>query len=144
MVLALLALVVGCAAEELLPKFAGVGFPILMCTTVFIATRRRISLSVCFAIAAGAAEDSLCGLPPVTSISFFLAVSALARWGEFPHGALVMAYPVYQCWLRLWAGPVCDGVFYRMLVAVPMGLVTAFATWAVLTFVERRAAIDES
>lgn len=143
-VMALLALVIGCAAEELLPKFAGVGFPVLMCATVFMASRRKILLAIFFAIAAGAAEDSLCGLPPATSVSFFLAVVALVRWGDFPHGALVLAYPVYQGWLRLWAGSACDGVFYRVLIAVPVGLTTALSTWAVMMFAERSAAVDES
>ena len=143
-VLALLALVVGCALEELLPKIAGVGFPILMCTTVFMASRRRIPLLICFAIAAGAAEDSLSGLPPATSSSFFLAVAALAKWSEFPNGALVMAYPVYQGWLRIWTGVVCGAVFYRALVAIPLGVVTALATWVVMMWAERSVAIDES
>ena len=143
-VLALLVLVVGGAVEELLPKFAGVGFPVLMSATVFMATRRRIPMAICFAIAAGAAEDALSGLPPATSASFFLVVAALAKWSEFPHGALVMAYPVYQGWLRLWAGAVYGSVFYRALIAVPLGLATAFATWAVLAWAERSAAADGS
>ena len=142
-VLAFLTLVLGCAAEELLPKFVGVGFPILMSATVFLASRHRISLSIYFAIAAGAAEDALSGLPPATSASFFLAVVALAKWSEFPNGALVvMSYPVYQGWLRLWTGAAYGSMFYRVLVAVPLGLVTAFATWVVLAWAERRAAID--
>lgn len=143
-VMALLTLVVGCAAEELLPKVAGVGFPILMSASVFFATRRRVVPAICFALAAGAAEDALSGLPPATSASFFLAVAALAKWSEFPHGALVLAYPVYQGWLRLWGGAAVDGVYYRVLIAVPFGMVTAFATWLVLAWVERRAAVDES
>lgn len=143
-VLALLALVVGCAAEDLLPKVLGVGFPVLMSASVFIATRRRVPSAICFAIAAGAAEDALSGLPPATSASFFLAVAALAKWSEFPHGALVLAYPVYQGWLRLWGGAAVDSVYYRILIAVPFGMVTAFATWVVLAWAERRAAVDES
>lgn len=143
-VLALLVLVVGGAAEELLPKLAGVGFPVLMSATVFMASRRRISLAICFAISAGAVEDSLSGLPPATSISFFLAVAALAKWSDFPHGALVMAYPFYQGWLRLWSETAYGSVFYRALIAVPVGMLTAVATWAVLSWAERRAAVDGS
>ena len=143
-VLALLVLVLGSAFEEMLPKLAGVGFPLLMCATVFMASRRRMPLAICFAIAAGAAEDSLSGLPPATSVSFFLAVVALAKWSEFPNGALILAYPVYQGWLRLWTGDVCGAVFNRVLVAIPLGMVTAFATWAILMWAERRAAVDES
>ena len=143
-VLGLLVLVVGCALEELMPKFAGVGFPLLMCSTVFVASRRRVPLAICFAIAAGAAEDAISGLPPATSASFFLAVVALAKWSEFPNGALILAYPVYQGWLRLWTGDVCGAVFYRVLVSIPLGMATTFATWAVLAWAERRVAIDES
>jgi hypothetical protein len=115
-----------------------------MSASVFIATRRRVPSAICFAIAAGAAEDALSGLPPATSASFFLAVAALAKWSEFPHGALVLAYPVYQGWLRLWGGAAVDSVYYRILIAVPFGMVTAFATWVVLAWAERRAAVDES
>ena len=38
-VLALLVLVIGGSAEDILPKIAGVGFPVLMSATVFIASR---------------------------------------------------------------------------------------------------------
>lgn len=141
-VLALLVLVIGGSAEDLLPKIAGVGFPVLMSATVFIASRRRISLAICFSVAAGAIEESLSGLPPATGVSFFLVVAALARWSEFPHGALVMAYPLYQGWLRLWSEAEYGSVFYRALVAVPVGMVTALATWAILVWAERRAAVD--
>ena len=141
-VLALLVLVIGGSVEELLPKLGGVGFPVLMSATVFMASRRRVLQAICFAIAAGAVEESLAGLPPVTGVSFFLVVAALARWSEFPHGALVMAYPLYQGWLRLWAEAEYGSVFYRVLLAVPIGMATAFATWAVLVWAERRAAVD--
>jgi hypothetical protein len=144
LVLTILALVLGCAAEELLPKVSGVGFPVQMAATVFYASKRRVSVSVGFAIAAGAAEDAISGLPPATSVSFFLAVVALARWSEFPNGALVMAYPLYQGWLRLWSGVAYGSFFNRALVAIPFGIATAVATWAVLSLAERSAAIDES
>lgn len=141
---ALIALVLGGAAEELLPKVAGVGFPVLMAASVFMAMRRRAPDAVMFAVAAGALEDALSGLPPATSSSFFLAVAALARWSDFPHGALVMAYPVYQGWIWIWTmGQLAGGVYGRTLVAVPAGLVTALATWAALAWMERRAAADE-
>lgn len=143
-VLALIILVVGSAVEELLPKVAGVGFPVLMAAAVFVADRRRVLVAVLFSIAAGAAEDSISGLPAGASASFFLAVAALARWSEFPHGALVMTYPVYQLWLRLWTGSALGGVFGRVLIAVPFGFVTAVAVWLILAWAERKAAVDES
>ena len=143
-VLALLTLILGCALEELLPKVVGVGFPLLMSATVFVALRRRLPFAICFAVAAGAAEDSLSGLPPTTSASFFLAITAVARWSEFPNSALIMAYPLYQVWLRLWIGNACGDVFYRILVAVPYGVMTTFASWVILDWWDRRSAVGES
>ena len=142
--LALMALVFGGAAEELLPKVAGVGFPVLMSATVFFAMRRSSLPMVLFAIAAGGMEDALCSLPLMTSVSFFLALAALARWSSFPHGALVMAYPLYQLWLWIWTGGANGGLYGRALVALPFGLATALATWAALSWTERRAAVDEA
>ena len=140
---ALIALVVAGAAEDLLPKVAGVGFPVLMAASVFMAMRRSAPAGVMFALAAGAVEDALSGLPPATSSSFFLAVAALARWSDFPHGALVMAYPVYQVWVWMWMAGLNGSVFGRAIVAVPAGLVTALATWTALAWMERGAAAGE-
>jgi hypothetical protein len=139
----LAAIIVGGAAEEILPKAAEVGVPLLMASSVFMAMKLQVQATVMFAIAAGAVEDALSGLPPATSSSFFLAVAALARWSEFPRGALVMAYPLYQWWLWVWTGGAYGVLFNRMLVALPMGLVSAFAAWTALAWLERRAAVDE-
>jgi hypothetical protein len=144
LVLALMALVVGGAAEEILPKFAGAGFPLLMASSVFMAMRLGVPATVMFAVAAGAVEDSLCALPPATSSSFFLAVAALARWSDFPHGALVMAYPLYQWWLWAWTGGSGGVLFSRMLVALPLGIASAVMAWGALAWAERRAAVDEA
>lgn len=142
LVLALLALVIGGAAEELLPKIAGTGFPVLMAASVYFATRRRAADAVAFALAAGALEDALGGLPPATSPSFFLAATALARWSAFPRGAFILAYPVYRMWLGLWTAGAAGGMFGSVLVAVPAGVTTAFAVWALLGWAERKAAVD--
>lgn len=143
-VIALAALVAGGSAEELLPKVAGVGLPLLMASSVFMSTRLSTPLTVMFAVAAGAVEDSLSCLPPATSSSFFLAVAALARWSEFPRGALVLAYPLYQWWLWVWTGGTYGVLFNRMLVAVPLGLASVPVAWIALTWLERRAAVDEA
>ena len=144
LVISLAALVVGGAAEEMLPKVAGVGFPFLMAAAVFIAMRLGVPGTVMFAVTAGAVEDSLSGLPLATSSSFFLAVAALARWSEFPHGALVLAYPLYQWWLLVWTGGAYGVLFNRILVALPLGLVSAVAAWSALAWLERRASVDEA
>jgi len=143
LVIALMALCIGGAAEELLPKIAGVGFPFLMASSVFMAMSLHTSATVMFAVAAGAIEDALSGLPPATSSSFFLAVAALARWSEFPRGALVLAYPLYQWWLWVWTGGAYGVLFNRLLIALPLGLVSAVIAWAIFAWVERGAAVDE-
>ena len=58
-------LAAGCAAEELLPKFLGAGFPVLLAATVFLSARSGIFAAVAFAIAAGAA-------PPNEKVAFVL------------------------------------------------------------------------
>ena len=140
----LIAIIVGGAAEEMLPKAADVGVPLLMASSVFMAMKLQVQATVMFAIAAGAVEDALSGLPPATSSSFFLAVAALARWSEFPRGALVLAYPLYQWWLWVWTGGAYGVLFNRLLIALPLGLVSAVIAWAIFAWVERGAAVDEA
>jgi hypothetical protein len=140
-VLALLTLVAGSAAEELLPKMAGVGFPVLFAATVFFSRRRRVADAVAFAVAAGAAEDALSTLPAATSAGFFLLVTALARWTPVPRVVLALGYPAYQMWLRLWTMDVYGSVFVRILVALPVGLATVAVVSFALERLERKAAI---
>ena len=78
-VFALLALAFGSAAECLLPKALGVGFPALLAATAFFAPRRGVLPAVCFALVAGAAEDALSGLPFTVSAAFFTMTAAAAR-----------------------------------------------------------------
>ena len=144
LVIGIFAIVACSAAEEMLPKVAGVGIPLLMAASAYMAMRRRVLPAVLFTAAAGVAEDALCGLPPATSASFFLAVAALARWSEFPSGALVMAYPIYQAWLKLWTPGAHGSLYLRALAAVPAGLVAAVAVWSALAWTDRRAAVDEA
>ena len=139
---AVLALVVGAAAEELLPKPAGVGFPVLLAAVQVMAVRRAPVEMSLFAIAAGAAEDAVSSLPVMTSASFCLSVAVVTRWAGFPRGMIALSYPLYQLWLRLWGVGLADNVFDRLLVSVPIGLVTALAVAAVLSWAERRVSLD--
>lgn len=141
-VLALLALVIGGAAEELLPKAAGVGFPVLLAATVYFARRRRTAEAVIFAVAAGALEDALCSLPAVTGPSFFLVVTALARWTAFPAGSWALVYPAYQLWLGLWVAEASVRVFGRLIVSLPVGAAAMAGVWTLLAWAERKAAVD--
>lgn len=143
-VLALLTLVIGAAAEELLPKFLGVGFPVLLSAIPVVALQRPIALPVLYALAAGGMEDAISGLPLLTSASFFLVVTALSRWTHLPYPLALLAYPVYQVWLRLWCSDLQGSVFGRCLLALPVGAVTFAVVVAVLRTVERKAGADEA
>jgi len=140
---AILTLVFGASAEELLPKICSVGFPVLLVSVQFVAVRRPIVSAALFAIVAGAFEDSLSSLPVMTSVSFFLSVTLLTRWCDLPRGVSVLTYPLYQFWLILWVFGLAGNVFSRVLVSVPVGLLTAFVVWALLAWVERGAALDD-
>ena len=142
---ALIVLVLGAACEELLPKFFGVGFPVLLTVVQIAAVRRRgLWAAAVVALAAGALEDALSSLPPMTSASYFLAVAALIRWSGLPRAAIVLTYPAYQLWLAAWTGGLGGEVFGRMLLSFPLGVVTAGAAGFLVTWAERRAAVDES
>lgn len=141
--LSLLVLVLGAGIEELAPKFLGVGFPVLLCAVIFFASRRSVSRAVVFAIAAGAVEDAISGLPAMTSVSFFLIVALLARWSGFPRFMAGFAFCGYQMWLWAWVGGLHGGVFARMLVSLPVGAATAAAAGAVLAWAAGKAAVDE-
>lgn len=141
-VFALLALAFGSAAECLLPKALGVGFPALLAATAFFAPRRGVLPAVCFALVAGAAEDALSGLPFTVSAAFFTMMAAAARGSGMPRLAAVLAYPVYQLWLWLWNPGLVGSVFIRFLVSLPIGAATVFLVFLALAGVERKAAAD--
>lgn len=154
-VFALLVLVAGASAEEMLPKFLGVGFPVLLAAVQHFSAPVREPCGVqgagsrgaegpcLFALAAGAVEDALCSLPAMTSVSYFLAVGLLTRKIGFSRMLAAVSYPVYQVWLAIWVGALGGGVFNRILLAMPIGLATAFAAGEVLSFFERKSAVYE-
>ena len=140
---AAVARVLGAGAETLLPKFLGVGFPVLLTTVQFMAARRTAVAAVVFALAAGAMEDALSALPAATSASFFLLLASLVRWSGMPRAATLLTYPAYQMWIYVWTDRAGGGVFSRVLLALPVGFATALAVGAVLVWAERKAAVDE-
>ena len=142
LVFAVLALVLGAGLEVSLPRFLGVGFPVLLAVAQFAATRRPAGAAVLCAIAAGAMEDALSGLPAMTSVSYFLLATALARWAGHPRGVTVLTYPGYQIWLSLWVTGLAGNVFTRILVSIPIGLATVSAAVALLAWGARKAAFD--
>jgi hypothetical protein len=142
-ILSILTLVIGAGMEELLPKYFGVGAPILLCAVMVFASRRSASRAALFAIAAGAVEDSISSLPAMTSVSYFLIVASLAHWSKLPRCMAIFAFSGYQAWLYAWVGGLQGGVFGRMLFSLPVGLITVVAADWVLLWAERKAAIDE-
>lgn len=144
LVLAVVALVLGAAGEELLPKALGVGFPVLLGAVVYFAVRFPVSTAVLVALGAGAAEDSISGLPFFTSVSFFLLVGAATRLSQLPYLVAPFAFPLYQVWLCLWTLDLGGSVFTRILVSFPVGVVTVAIVAAILNHVERKAAVNEA
>ncbi len=143
-VFGLLLLVIGASAEELLPRFLGVGFPILLVAAQSVALRGSgVCLSV-FALAAGAMADAIGSLPPMASASFFLADAWLVSRVGFPRVVAALAYPCYLVWLAVWTGACDGGIFGRLLVSVPIGFVTACLVGGVIAWAERRAALNEA
>lgn len=140
---ALLALVLCGAAEELLPKFSGAGFPLLLALSQLVAVRWRTAEAVLFALAAGAVEDSISTLPMMTSASFYLLVSLPVKWTGFPAVATILSYPIYHLWLAMWAPLPDGGTWQRVLAAVPIACVTAYAASAVFEWAQRKAAVGE-
>lgn len=142
-VLMTLVLVTGAAAEELLPKVMGVGFPVLLTAVQFFALRCNLPTVLAFAFAAGAMEDALCSLPTITSIGYFLCVAVAVRWTGLSAAVTAVTYPVYQVWLSVWMIGFGGSVYTRILLSVPFGVVTAFAVGGVLAWASRKAAVGE-
>ena len=144
LILAFFALVFGGAAEELAPKFLGAGVPVLMSATAYCAVRRTPLTGVLFAMAAGAMEDALSGLPFALSLSYFTAFAGLLRGFRLSVYWLVPAYCGYQVWLWIWLGEALNGsVFSRTFGAVPLGLVTVAAVRFVFSWLDGKAAVHE-
>ena len=136
----LLVLVVGAALEELLPKFFGVGFPVLLATVQLAACGR---MPFALAVAAGGLEDALSSLPMMTTVSYFVLTLALVRGFGFPRAAAALTYPCYQLWRSVWTGGLGGGIFVRLLLSVPVGLLTAAVVGRAVDWLRGKAAIDE-
>lgn len=143
LVFAVLVLVLCACAEELLPKFLSVGFPVLFAASHHFAARRPALFTVLFAIAAGAMEDAISSLPAMTSVSSFLLTALFVRWVGFSRVTTALTFACYQVWLSVWQSALGGGVFTRLLVSVPIGLMTALSVEWVLTSLERKAAVNE-
>ena len=142
-VLTVLILVSGAALEEMLPRVFGVGVPVLLSAVLFLSVRRPGPSAPAFAVVAGAVEDALSALPPLTSVSYFLAAALLLRRLGSAWFVPAAAYAAYQVWLSVWVVSIGGDVFKRVLLACPVGLATAFAVEVTLAWLCRKAAADE-
>ena len=131
------------AAEEMLPKFLGAGFPMLLAATLALSVSPGVALAVVFAVAAGGFEDSLSHLPIFASASFFLVAALVVRRTGHPVVATAIAGPAYQVWLAVWMPNLGGGVFGRILTAVPLSLVAACVVGAAVAIARHKAALDE-
>lgn len=134
-------LIFGAALEELLPKWLGAGFPVLLAFTVCAALRAPLAAAILYALAASAFEDSLSGFDLLGSASFFLGAAALARWTRLGWLTMLIAYPAYQLWLYLFGPGIEGSAFVRFLMSIPLGVATAFACGVLYVFMERRSAV---
>jgi len=139
-----IALVVGGAFEEFLPKWCGVGFPVLMALAVSVAARKPAVVTVLVALAAGAFEDALSSLPTMTSPCFFLLAALLVWRTRLAKTVLVAAYPLYQLWLKLIVPSLAGSLGVRILTAIPIAALLAFAVLPLFAWLERKAAVDEA
>lgn len=126
-----LSVVICGAAEEMLPKIAGVGLPLLFAFAVYCGTKFRLVEGFFAVLTAGAMEEALCSLPFATSIVFFVMAAAIARWYLSSIVMMSVMYAVYQLWLCGWTGCLDGGVPVRFLSALPSGALAAWiAGWS--------------
>ena len=138
-----LVLVSGAAFEEMIPRVFGVGVPVLLMSALFLSVHQAGPSVLAFAVVAGAVEDVLSALPPMTSASYFLATALLLRRLGSAWFVPVAVFAGYQIWLSVWVVSIGGDVFKRVLLACPVGLATAFAVEVALGWLCRKAAADE-
>ena len=143
MLMALVALILCGAAEDLLPKICGVGFPCLLTAAIWGAANRKPLAAAIFALAAGSMEDALSALPFVSSAGFFILAAMVTRLLKLRVVFTVLFYAVYQLWLWLWIGALAGGIFMRLCLAIPIALATVLVEEALLNHLARKAALNE-
>lgn len=141
--LAAIAIIGASVLEEIMPKIFGVGAPFLLMAALYASERGRAVDSLLFAIACGAAEDAICNLPAMTSVSYFVFAVIFARRMKMPFMVAALVFPVYQIWLWIWLTGLGNTIFNRVLFAVPVGVVTAVVTVLAGEWLERKAALEK-
>jgi len=136
-------LVLGAGLEELLPKFLGVGFPVLLAAVQARSVGGGLPMVLVLAVVAGALEDALSSLPFLASVGFFILAALAVRRVGWPRLAIVLTYPCYQVWLALWTSGAGAGIFGRLLLSLPIGGLTACVVGTGIAWLGRRGAVDE-
>lgn len=141
-VFVMIAIVVSAAAEELLPSFLGMGFPLLLALVMVMAPRLEVLPVVMTAVGAGAFENALSSMPPMTAVCFFVIAALLAHRKGVPRPFLVLMFPMFELWSGMCAfGPMGD-VFTRALVSLPLGGVALLSQFAAVGWLGGKAGID--
>lgn len=138
----ILAIVVAAAAEELLPTFGGVGFPFLLSLTLVLSPRLSVLACVMMALGAGAFEDSLSSLPPMTAACFFTVAALVSRMSLLPLAFLLALFPLFELWAVLRMMSPMGDVFARMLVSLPLGAVALGTVLVAGEWTARKAGLD--
>lgn len=133
----------GGSLEEMLPKYFGIGLPLLFASLFHFSSRSSSFLLVAFALAAGAMEDALSALPLMTSGSFFVLSALFFHFVRLPWFVAGCSYSCYQLWLGLWLPDLGGEIFLRLFVALPIGMLTFFALTLLLGSLERRFGIND-
>jgi len=137
-------LVLGAGAEEFLPKFLGVGFPVLLTAVQALAAGGgNLPMALVLAAVAGALEDALSSLPVMASASYFILVALSVRCVGLPRLLALLTYPCYQLWLALWASGSDGGIFGRLLLSVPFGGLTALIVGTAVAWAGEKGAVNE-
>lgn len=140
-VFAVLSMILGGALEELCPRIGEVGCPVLLAVTVFFARRESAPFGIAVALAAGAVEESLVGAAPATVIAFFVLAAVMVKELELSLAGTALVYPLYVGGTALMGLGLEGGVFGRMVVAIPMGLVTMAVIDLVMRIVRGKAGL---
>lgn len=142
-VFVVLAIVISAAAEELLPPFFGMGLPLLLALVIAVAPRLNVLPLVMTSVGAGAFEDALSALPPMTAVCFFVIAALLARREGLPRTILVVMFPMFELWSGICIlGPMGD-LFARALISLPLGCAALALQLLAVNRLSRKAGINE-
>ncbi len=138
-------LLVFCAGlEELLPKFLGVGFPVLLSSVHALSVGgASLPIIIILAVVAGALEEAISTLPFLAAVSYFIFTALSARALGLPRLSAVLIYPCYQLWVSLWMNGSDAGIFSRLILSLPIGCLTAFCVGTCVSSLSRKGAIYE-